>query len=1054
MWKFTSRALGIVACLALVSSYASAQSGTTISGTVKDTSGAVLPGVTVEVASPALIEKVRTVVTDSDGRYSVVSLRPGVYSVTFTLPGFGTVKREAIELTSDFTAQVNAEMRVGTLEETITVTGESPIVDTQGITQRVVMTRDVLDVLPTGRNIQAVGIMIPGTALSLGGGGALSRDVGGSGQLQQSPLQYRGSGDTVQTIEGLRLNNLCAQGQYSGVYWNDASFEEISYVTGADSAEMGQGGMRVNMVPRDGGNTFHGQFFGNFAGENFTSDNCKSPGIGQPCTRSNLTGSTTFNPSNTLTNVDVVQKIWDVNPSIGGPIKRDKLWFYYTFRHWGTEKTKAGAYPDKNPSPFIYEPDTDNPGIDDGHIVSNAVRVKWQASGKDQFSVYHDDQAKYRNHWGIAATIPPEAAAVQVTPTSFVNVSKWTRTHTSRLLFEAGYGYYSQEYTELYQPGVTGQSDKVWDLNAIRNARTYTVIDQSNNQTTQAWNSPADHFSTVRTLMGAASYVTGSHNLRFGAAFTNGDWRLVEAYTGDVQPITYSFGRPVSVTLRLPDDMSNGIKRDFSLFLQDRWGTGRVSLNLGLRYDNFVGETRESRVLPNRFTFSELANGVTYDKCADGKAGRDCYGEVQNWKDLSPRVGFAWDVFGTGRTAVKASVARYVAGQTVAVARQVNPVESLTRSDPRPWTNDIDGNGFPLDANGNIQFNELGTSTATATFGRNVSTTSYDPDVLNGWFKRGFNFEWTVAAQHQLADRVSINGGYFRRTFGNQTFTDDLRYDESSYDSFCINAPADPRLPYGNGGGYQVCGVQDLKPSVFALGLPANNLIRFSEEVGGETNMYQGFDFNIEGRFRNGAFLKAGIGASSRTFDICNLSKAGLDAFRDSTTQLTTAQGTEIYPDGTRACHREYPYRPDAKLSGSYTLPFDIILAGTYQYSRGVQTGGAGPSIQANFAIPTTSAAALGARPWNGAASRTVQLIREGLMYGDHNLSQLDLKLAKRFSFNRYRMRFDFDIYNVFNSSWPYTVSSTYGTTPTSQWLRPTNVLQSRFFKFGTRFDF
>ena len=259
------------------------------------------------------------------------------------------------------------------------------------------------------------------------------------------------------------------------------------------------------------------------------------------------------------------------------------------------------------------------------------------------------------------------------------------------------------------------------------------------------------------------------------------------------------------------------------------------------------------------------------------------------------------------------------------------PSKASRRTDPRPWTNDIDGNGFPLDANGNIQFNELGTSTSTPTFGRNVSTTSYDPDVLNGWFKRGFNFEWTVAAQHQLADRVSINGGYFRRTFGNQTFTDDLRYDESSYDSFCINAPADPRLPYGNGAGYQVCGVQDLKPTVFALGLPANNQIRFSDDVGGETNLYQGFDFNIEGRFRNGAFLKAGIGASSRTFDICNLGKAGLDAFRDSTTQLTTAQGTEIYPDGTTACHREYPYRPDVKLSGSYTLPLDIMLAGTYQ---------------------------------------------------------------------------------------------------------------------------
>ena len=1041
-----------LSCVAAPAIAAAQTSG--ISGVVRDASGAVLPGVTVEVSSPALIEKVRTAVTNDEGRYSIVSLRPGLYTVTFTLPGFGIVKQEGIELTSDFTANVNAEMKVGTLEETITVTGESPIVDTQAITQRHVMTRDVLDVLPTGRNIQAVGIMIPGTALAVGGGGALSRDVGGSGQLQQSPLQYRGSGDTVQTIEGLRLNNLCAQGAYSGVYWNDASFEELSYVTGADSAEMGQGGMRVNMVPRDGGNQFHGQLFGNWASESFASDNCEAPGVGQPCTRDNLSGSLTYNRNNHLSNVEEIQRIWDVNPSLGGPILRDRLWFHYTFRHWGTEKTKPDAYFDANPSPFIYTQDFDRKGIDDGHIVSNAVRVSWAATSKDKVSVYHDNQSKYRNHWGIAANIPPEAAAIQVTPTSFVNVSKWTRTHTNRLMLEGGFGIYNQEYTELYQPGVTGLDEKVWDANAIRNSRTYTVIDQTNNRSTNAWPNPADHFSVLRTFMGAASYVTGNHNFRGGFTLSNGDWRLIEQWTGDVQPITYNAGNPVSVTLRLPMDARNGIKQDLGIFLQDRWAMGRITWNLGLRYDHFVGETRESEVLPNRFTFSEIANGVSYGECPDGKAGPGCYGEVQNWKDISPRVGFAMDVFGNGRTAVKASFARYVAGQNVAVARQVNPVEALSRTDVRPWTTDLDGNGLPLDANGNIQFNELGTSTATPTFGRNVSTTRYDPSVLDGWYKRGYNLEYTVAAQHQLADRVSVNGGYYRRDFGNQTFTDDLRYDEGSYDSFCINVPPDPDLPYGNGGGYQVCGVKDLKPAVFQQNLPANNVIRFSDDVGGETNLYQGFDINIEGRFRNGAFLKAGVGASSRTFDICNLAKAGLDAFRESTTQLTTAMGTEIYPDGSTACHREYPYRPDAKLSGAYTLPWDILFAGTFQYSRGVQTGGAGPSIQANLAIPANSATALGARPWTGAASRTVQLIREGLLYGDHDLSQLDLRFSKRFQIDRVRLRFDFDIYNVFNSSWPFTVTSTYSTTTLSQWQRPTNVLPHRFFKLGGQFSF
>jgi hypothetical protein len=1019
----------------------------TIAGIVRDASGGVLPGVTVEVASPALIEKTRTVVSDGAGRYTVASLRPGTYTVTFSLPGFGTVVREGIVLTSDFTANVNADLRVGTLEESITVTGESPIVDTQAITQRHVMTRDVLDVLPTGRNIQAVGIMIPGTALALGGGGALSRDVGGSGQMQQSPLQFRGSGDTIQTIEGLRLNNLCAQGAYSGVYWNDASFEEISYITGADSTEMGQGGIRVNMVPRDGGNQFRGQIFANYTGEGWGSDNCGSSGPTSPCTRSNLTGSTTFNANNRLFNVEEIVKIWDFNPSIGGPIKRDRAWFYYTFRNWGTHKTKVDSYFDANPSPFIYEPDLTRKGIDDGHIRSHAVRVSFAAGAKDKFSVYHDDQAKFRNHWGIAALVPPEAAAIQVTPTSFVNVTKWTRTHTNRLLLEAGFGMYNQEYTELYQPEVTGISEKVWDLDAIRASRVYNVVDVSNNRNANAWPNPADHFSVLRTFMGAASYVTGSHNFRLGAQYTNGDWRLIEAWTGDVQPVAYNGGRPQSVTLRLPMDARNGIKMDLGIFLQDKWAiSDRVTLNLGLRYDHFIGETRESEVLPNRFTFSEISNGIKFPACSDGKAGSGCYGEVQNWKDISPRLGVAWDVFGNGRTAVKASIARYMAGQQVAVAREFNPAEALTRTDARPWT-DLDGNGLPFDANGALQFNELGTSTSTATFGRNISTTSYAPEVLDGWGKRGYNDEWTIAAQHQLFARVAVNGGFYRRSFGNATFTDDLRFDADDYNFFCITAPNDPNLP--GGGGYQVCGVPDLKATSPGLTQPANSLIRFGDDFGqGIVNYYQGFDINVEGRFPNGAFLKGGVAATMRQYNNCDLAAAGVEY------APAASGGFEEYPDGSRACDRKYPYRPDVKISGTYPLPWGVQLAAVYQFSRGVQTGGAGPSVLAAWTLSNALVQRFIGRNWTGVASRTVHLLREGQDYGDNNLNQLDVKLGKRFDIGRARLRFDVDMYNVFNSSWPFTVSSVYSDAATGQWRRPTNVLTHRFVKVGGQLSF
>jgi hypothetical protein len=1043
------RIMAAVALLALLPGLAAAQGGSTISGVVKDASGAVLPGVTVEAASPALIEKTRTVITDSAGQYAIIQLRPGIYSVTFTLPGFSVVKRENVELTTDFTSTINAEMKVGAIEETITVSAESPIVDVQSITARTVMTRDVLDAIPTGRNIQAVGIMIPGTTIAVGGGGALSRDVGGSGNLQQSPLQFRGSGDTVQTIEGLRLNNLCAQGAYSGVYWNDGSFQEISYVTGADSAEMGQGGIRVNMVPKDGGNTFHGSMMGNYAGNSWAADNL----------RSNLAGDTTFNPNNRLSTVGNIQKVWDFNPSIGGPIKKDKIWFNFTFRHWGVNKSVADSYFDADPSPFRYVADLSRPGIDDGHIVSRAGRVSWQISQKDKFSVYHDDQNKYRDHWGISANVPPEAAGVQVTPTSFVSVWKWTRTQSNRLLFDAGVGVYDQEYTELYQPAVTGVTDKVFDLASIRNARVYTLCDNSTGvcsagtgKIAGAWNNPADHFSKLITYSGSASYVTGTHAFRFGGAVTQGDWRLVRQWTGDVQPIEFTNGAPTALTLRLPSDRRNGIKADTGLFAQDRWTMNRMTINAGLRYDSFIGESQESDVLPSQFNA-----GAHYGKCADGKndpkAG--CTGTVQNWKDISPRIGVSLDVFGDGRTALKGSVARYVAGQQIAVADDINPVSALSITDRRPWTTDVDGNGSPIGANGAIQFNELGTSTATPTFGRNVSTTSYDPSVLNGWFKRGNNLEYTIAAQHQIAPRTSVNGGWFRRSFGNQIFTDDLRFDKSSYDGpFCVNAPSDPRLP--GGGGYQVCNLYDLKPAVFAQGLPANNLVRFSDEFGGETNVYSGFDINLESRFANGAFIRGGITAGTRTFDNCNLQNAGFDASSGG-----VVVQPEQYADGTKYCHRVYPYRPDTKILGSYTLPLDILISGTYQFTRGVQTGGAGPAILASWSVPSASfgptgtiGSTLGRNLNAGSANKTIALMREGLEYGDQNLHQLDLRASKRFRFNQYRMRIDFDLYNVLNSNWPYTVNTTFSNAATSAWLRPTNVLQSRFFKIGGQFDF
>src|SRR5215831_8154580 len=249
MRRLGLRVAFVVGVALLVARSASAQ--VAIAGVVRDTTGAVMPGVTVEAASPALIEKTRTVVTDSAGQYRIVDLPPGTYQVTCTLPGFKTFKRTDIILEGTFTAQVNAELQVGAVEESIQVTAASPVVDVSGNTTEFVANREILDQIPTPiRNTPARALLIPGTTVT-------------PFVLGQYNLTSHGSSssDFTMAIDGMRVNNLCGSGQYSGFYMNDGAIQELSYSTGSESAVIQSSGIRVNQVPQDGGNRFSGSFF-------------------------------------------------------------------------------------------------------------------------------------------------------------------------------------------------------------------------------------------------------------------------------------------------------------------------------------------------------------------------------------------------------------------------------------------------------------------------------------------------------------------------------------------------------------------------------------------------------------------------------------------------------------------------------------------------------------------------------------------------------------------------------------------------------------------------
>jgi hypothetical protein len=1001
--------------LVLVAAPAVAQEASIV-GTVRDASGGVLPGVTVEVASPALIEKSRTTVTDGSGQYRVTNLVPGAYRVTFSLAGFASVITEDVRVNVETTVQVNGELKVGTLEESVTVVSTAPLVDVQNVAARTVMTREVMDVIPQGRNIQAIGIMIPGTALQVGGGGALSRDVGGSGTLQQSPLSYRGSVATVQTVEGMRLNNLCGSGQYSGNYWNDGMFQEISYSTGADSAEMGQGGLRINMIPRDGGNTYRGTVYGNYTGDAWNGDNL-----------------TQDLKDRGLTNISEIKKIYDFNPTFGGPIKRDRLWFQGTFRRQALEKTVVDSYFDANPDPVRYTQDLTQPGIDDGFIMSGVVRLTWQMNKANKISGYVDRQDKKRGHWGISATNPPEASAQQVTPLTYTGNVKWTSTLTDRLLFEAGYAKYYQEYDELYQPSVT--------------PTTYRITDQTTGRSCCAYNSQQYHYSTLRTYSAKLSYVTGAHNLTTGFTLSEGPRRTVTEQTGN---ITMRFGAttspahpsgfgPNQVTINLPTDQNEGIYADTGIFVNDKWTIKRATVTAGLRFDWFIGEVLESKITP-----SIWSAGAAYPAFKD----------APNWKDLSPRIGVAYDLFGNGKTALKFSVSRYVDAQTVTYAASVNPISILDTNESLTWTDD-NGDFTIFNPDGSIQdrdfnpaspFNELAPIPASSTFGSLVqSNVRVDPAIQEGWFVRGYQWEFAGGVQHEIMPRVSVSFNYYRRyTGGNETVTDNVNIGPGDYvGPYCIPVPTDSRLP--DGGGFQMCDIYETTQA--AADRPADNYRTFLKNFGVESIQYNhGYEVNLSARFRSGTYVQGGISADRAINDDCYAAELG-----DPEARQKNPINGQLY------CHDVTPFRPDIKLLASHNFPWNIQLAATYQHVYGPGEFAAWTYSQASanaagFRLTTTTGSTAAQQT---SATRTINLLQTGQQYAD-GMHQLDLRVAKRFVFGARRLTLMADVYNSFNSDWVFSQNGTLGTnyTVSSTWLRPTNVLTARMFKAGFQFDF
>ena len=969
----------VVAVALLCPALAFAQASLT--GVVRDTSGAVLPGVTVEAASPALIEKVRSAITDGSGQYRIVELQPGTYTVTFTLAGFNTVKREGIALTGSFTASVNVELRVGSLEETITVTGESPVVDVQSTRRQQVLDREIIAAIPTGRNYYGLAVLVPGinTATNDVGGIAGPATVTFSnhgGPLSEGRLQ----------IDGIGVGSAVGGSGVSYYVADTGNAEEVTFTTSGGLGEAEVGGPVMSIVPRTGANTIRGSFVANGAtsgmqGSNYT-EALRTAGLRAP---------------------ERLIKVWDVNGAFGGPVKRDTLWYFWTVRHQGNRRYVTGMYVNKNagnPNAWTYEPDLTQQAITDGTWKNTSMRLTWQASARNKFNVFWDEQRVCLDCvWGGTATTSPEASnTTQGHPTK-VQQMTWTSPVSNRLLLEAGVGSYNSHF---------GGRERATNPRALVRITEQAGDIPGLTYGSQNW---ASHKSANNSWRASASYITGAHSLKVG--YTGGFIMLRQrSYTND-QRLAYRFnnGVPNQLTMSPGDYNSRARVTTAALYAQEQYTRGRLTLQGAVRYDRAGSYSLPQQVGPDRFIPVALVFPRT-----DG---------VEGFNDINPRVGVAYDLFGNGKTAFKANLGRYVeAASHNNRYSTTNPLNRIANTTTRAWT---DGNrNYVPDCDllnpAAQDFRATGGDACGAfsasTFGTAAFNNTFDPAILQGY--RPSDWGLGVSIQQEVVPRLSVEVGYFERWWSNFQVTDNRAVGPSDFDPFSFTAPADPRLP--GGGGYTVTDLFDVRPARFGQ---VDNYITAAGNFGDQTQRWHGVDVSVQARLRGGLTFQGGTSTGRTITDQCDVLP-------------------KIDSPSQRFCRVETPFLTQFKGLGAYTIPKIVLqLSATFQSKPGAQ-------LAANYNVPNAVVApSLGRNLSGGAANVMVNLVEPGTMYSDR-INQMDFRAARLLRFGRTRTQLSLDIYNAFNSSAVQTYNQTYG----AAWLTPTLVLPARFAKLSVQLDF
>jgi hypothetical protein len=962
--------------LMLLPGLAYAQSS--ITGVVRDTSGGVLPGVTVEASSPALIEGVRTTVTDDRGLYRIIELRPGTYTVTFSLAGFQTTREENLQLPAGFTATVNPTLALGTVAETITVTREVASVDTVNIAVREVLSQEELDDLPLGESLGALRGLVVGAVYA-----ANRQDVGGNqGENQQNFAVNGGrAGDFQQYRDGMLTNSLISAGNWLGSQ-NPSTIQETVVSTSGFGAMAQTGGATINMIEREGGNAFGGTF--NVDG---TSEALRS---------SNLTSALVARGVGTDPSI---RQRYDVNGGFGGPLVRNRLWFFSGARHWIASDYQPGNYFNATPGTLVYTPDVSRPAYSNNYYSQASTRLTWQAAAKHKFTGLYVWERNCNCMYTIeSGTLAPEAAGSHFYSPNRRVQATWTYPATDRLMLWAG-------VTDIYikhnkKPEGGGNDTHRSILDQTRNYRYGAPGSGFGLPTSFGWQNVIQ-----RNQNFTLSYLRGGHYLKAGFMTMQGNFDA-NRWIADNMSFRFTNGAPQSIDL-FAGPYIWAVKTSYpSIFVEDQWTLSRLTLNLGLRYDGLRGNVPAQHLPAGPFRpaqdFAPVENSP-------------------NFHDLGPRLGFAYDLFGTGRTALKASLSRTVTFIAPGNVQSIsNPVGLMVSTVNRTW-NDVNRNFVPdcdlrsPDANA-----ECG-AISNRNFGTVVPGTQRDPEVLEGWHNREFSWQSSVSVDHQLRENVRLSVGYFRTWYGNFQVTDNRAVTPADYDPFCITAPADSRLPDGISGS-QICGHYDLNPSKFGQ---VDNLIVHASRFGEQSEVYNGVNVSLSAN-HEGYSLGGGLTTGRTVTDACFVV--------DSPSQYQCRVSPSWYA-GTQL-----------KLRGVMPLPWAGLQASTaFQMVPSIP-------LEASYVVGNAQvASSLGRNLSGGAtANRTINLIDAGTEFAEGWNTQLDFRVSGSYNVGGMRLQPNLDLFNVFNASEVLGANARYGPV----WQNVTAVLGGRVVRMGVRVSF